>query len=551
MVTYKWPDFAAYTKEELDYLEKRYNETTNIFMKTEYGLVLFNRMRLQHHDKKLELSKTLIALCNRYKDKFITDASDYNMYPYLLCNKLTDALTILYRSSSSLKTEFETTVKLAEDWILNWTIDTKEFPFLCRSIIQNFLAHTKDIRNIIQVDKIINKLNTAIDELSPVDTWAAISISEEAIKFSGVYKPELKTGYCSIAGSFYESVGDRVDPAGSIHEYENALVNFKSAKDNAAVERISKKMEENKGKTKLGTIAVEANEDQVTAINKFINNTLDKKSADLIVVCLSGYNIIKKSSDMYADAEAAAKSDSIMNFCTLHSIDKYSNIIRVYSTDEDRVLYHLLSHLNLSHQTGLQIIFRILMKSLDAGFFSFKIIKHAFEKTWFNTPIEWLKQGDSHKTILLNSILPGIEHFFGELDKKVKDNNYIPNFILCSDSLVLKVELTLRYFAKVIGKHTFKYIDNKGGGVITYEEKSLGDLLESLKDSLDPTDYMMIRYLVNEKGGLNIRNRIAHGLVDDDEYSPVYPLTLLMIMLRLSHYEFDKTVRVQVKEPLQ
>lgn len=43
------------------------------------------------------------------------------------------------------------------------------FIFVCRSITQDFLSHKKEIKSIIQIDKIICKLDVAINQFSPID----------------------------------------------------------------------------------------------------------------------------------------------------------------------------------------------------------------------------------------------------------------------------------------------------------------------------------------------------------------------------------------------
>ena len=42
------------------------------------------------------------------------------------------------------------------------------------------------------------------------------------------------------------------------------------------------------------------------------------------------------------------------------------------------------------------------------------------------------------------------------------------------------------------------------------------------------------------KPGYNLRNKIAHGLMDNIEYGLNHPILALIIILKLSNYEFVK-----------
>ena len=170
---------------------------------------------------------------------------------------------------------------------------------------------------------------------------------------------------------------------------------------------------------------------------------------------------------------------------------------------------------------------------------SYQDIKKVLENSWLSEPVEWYNGGTLDKTIPLNAVLPGIQHFFGEIERRIADDTYIPNMTLSTDSLATKIEMLLRYMCKKVGIPTFRYIAN--GGHLIAEEKTLGDLIRELESQLNPNDLILIKYVINEKGGMNIRNHIAHGLVDAEEYNPFAPLVLIAIIIRLSIYEVKNT----------
>ncbi len=78
--------------------------------------------------------------------------------------------------------------------------------------------------------------------------------------------------------------------------------------------------------------------------------------------------------------------------------------------------------------------------------------------------------------------------------------------------MATKIEQILRYMSKRIDIPTFRYIEEKGS--LISDEKPMSKLLDDLGLNIEPDDYVLVRYLLNEKRGENIRNKVAHGLLD-------------------------------------
>ena len=78
-------------------------------------------------------------------------------------------------------------------------------------------------------------------------------------------------------------------------------------------------------------------------------------------------------------------------------------------------------------------------------------------------------------------------------------------------------------------------------------EKLLDDMLSDLQDSpqkqtgFSEYDRLMIKYALTPKGH-NLRNRVAHGLMDLWEYSFVDIVILLYLIIKLSSYKFSPKI---------
>ena len=133
---------------------------------------------------------------------------------------------------------------------------------------------------------------------------------------------------------------------------------------------------------------------------------------------------------------------------------------------------------------------------------------------------------------------------FIELDTFFADNDYELDYVTITDSLVLKIETLIRNFCEKIEIATFK-TRQKGKDKLVME-KLLDDLLADIKSSdinhtgFDEEDRIFIKYVLSEKAGLNLRNKVAHGLMDINEYSFSNIILILSIILKISKYSFSK-----------
>ncbi len=74
-----------------------------------------------------------------------------------------------------------------------------------------------------------------------------------------------------------------------------------------------------------------------------------------------------------------------------------------------------------------------------------------------------------------------------------------------------------------------------------WKEKTIIDLKPDQKTNFDEEDRILIKFVLTEKAGLNLRNVVAHGLMDIYEYSFEQIVILFCIIVKLSKYKFVET----------
>lgn len=187
---------------------------------------------------------------------------------------------------------------------------------------------------------------------------------------------------------------------------------------------------------------------------------------------------------------------------------------------------------------------QFFIEAYKAGKLNYKSVIEYLETTWFNEPIVRKYNLTTFEIKPLDTLKPSFKRLFSELDLLFQDNTYQCDYVTVTDSLTLRIEQLLRNICEKLGITTFK-LRNKGGDKLVME-KLLDDILVSLKHTeenptnFDEEDRMFIKYVLTEKAGLNLRNEVAHGLMDINEYTFDNILLLFCIVMKLSKYQFTQ-----------
>lgn len=72
------------------------------------------------------------------------------------------------------------------------------------------------------------------------------------------------------------------------------------------------------------------------------------------------------------------------------------------------------------------------------------------------------------------------------------------------------------------------------------EKKPLGRVMSELKPALPPSVYAYVMWLLKDKGGLNLRNAVAHGFFKSADAKPIHAVTLVHLLCVLTvHLKTD------------
>jgi hypothetical protein len=244
-----------------------------------------------------------------------------------------------------------------------------------------------------------------------------------------------------------------------------------------------------------------------------------------------------------------SKQTVLLSMLPTSIMDKFGNTVEVFYTDEEKEKFNFWNSYTFNFQIGTQTMHRFFIEAYKAKKLYYDSVISHLEGTWFNEVIVRNYHGQAVEVKPIDTLKPGLKRLFEELDNFFADNTYQCEFVTIIDSLTLKVEGLLRYFCEKIGIATFK-TRQKGSDRLVME-KLLDDLLADIahepplkpeqKTNFDEEDRILIKYVLAEKAGLNLRNAVAHGLMDVFEYSFEHVVVLFCIIIKLSKYKFIET----------
>lgn len=541
-----WPDVRNLKDEDFQYFEERYKSCENLYAKTEFGLLVYFGSRTaysKHTDFKKALFKELFDLSQSYlkkaknpddKNHYILDYFTTFKKAFLIAenSKLTEELDQIINSVSKTHSEWDITM----DGTLRVLIDLA-------SLTSEYF---KVFKNKVDYDKILIKNTEGAEELEKTHTWGAIYVTDVNIDIAKKTNREIDS-FLEYKAELYLKLSDNAEKGNNMAAVtftENALRLYQQLKYKEKIAEVEKKYSEQRGKFKLATIRQDFPKEHTDKITENIKEIVSTGNENDIIHYLIITPWYSKIENIQSMADDTKKRSALMSMFGSSILDKYGNTIDTFYTEEEKDAFNFWQSYGFNFQVGTQTMHQFFIEAYKAGKISYSSILTYLEKTWLNEPIIRNYNGEAFGIVPLDLIKPGIKRVFIELDSFLADNNYELDYVTITDSLVLKIETLIRNFCEKIGIATFK-TRQKGKDKLVME-KLLDDLLADIKNSdinhtgFDEEDRIFIKYVLSEKAGLNLRNQVAHGLMDINEYSFSNIILVLSIILKISKYSFSK-----------
>jgi len=535
-IPYEWPDIRSFHDKDFAYLSERFQATQNMYAKSEYGLVLYYAGKKKDNDFVKELLTALVALADAYYKKAL-DGPQQGSYNIYLRNTLANALFIAdaRKSVEQIEALNEQLIKFVFGVHMAWKpgsgplIDFTDFA----------IKYIKTFTRYVQLDAMIDKNWENAKFLAGHDNWGAIFVADRSINLARALKMEIADWLLFKAAQYEELANQAINQhnLAAVSFIENALATYKEAKSPKNVARLESLYQQYRGTFQLQQIRTDIPQDETDIILEQIKKEIKQGDERSVASFLFETPMLRPLAEIREWSEKFSGQNFLSNMIPISIEDKFGNTIAQYTTEKDRKDFSLLDTYGKHIQVASQILMQFIFEALKEKKLTASAIIELLEGTWLNVPAIRNISGKQVEINYLETVKPGINSLLGELEKWRSEENYVPNFILSTDSLVLKVEYLLREICLKIGIATFKP-QPKNPDIIM--EKTLDDLLRSLEGKLDEDDWFLIKFILTEKVGENLRNRVAHGLLDNLDYGVIYPVYALICILKLSSYQFTE-----------
>ena len=543
-----WPDITAFTQNDFDYFEKRYKESNNLFIKTEYGLMVYFGSKSKYAknlDFKRELFTELFKLSKNYFEKSKENER------YIIEFFLVLELVVGIAKESKLKKELENILIFTYNTHQNWNTTHEMTLRVLLDLSALLSTNYKNVKDIEGIDfqKVIDKNIEGAKEIEKKYLWGAIYLVDKCLKINQQRSEHVNKHFLRYKAELYEKLALEAESKGNfaVTEFaERSLRIFQQLISTKDIERLENYYNTIRSKFGMDKHSLDLPPDYYEEITNQIERTVAENDERGIL----NYFIItpwyRKIEEINNFSDIAKKQFILQSIIPVNIIDKFGNTVDVFYTDEEKEKYNFWQNYNFHFQLGTQTMHRFFITSYKSNKLNYDSVLSYLESTWFNEKIDRSYNGERISIFPIDTIKPGLKKIFEELDLFFKDETHSCDFVTIIDSLTLKIEGLLRNICEKIGVATFRTLQ-KGNSKLVME-KTLDELLADLADepevnpnhktNFDEEDRIMIKFVLSEKAGLNLRNEVAHGLMDVHEYSFELVVILFSLIMKLSKYRF-------------
>lgn len=502
-----------FDQEVLKYVKERSKNVINPFLKIRYNQILW-QSNIKHRDNAISIIENCKLIINENKFNSKNDSL------LRLCK-------CLILSTNSSKYEIEKNYSFIENLLESEKIELWKINNLGSFCFEKIKS--KNINSLL--NEIREKMIFLIEKSSQDDFWFP-DICNTAINIGNRLSINNRFLYLKKAEHYVRIIDNKVSTHKQ-HFYFKAIQAYSEIGEKEKADELYVLIEESKNEIRMGSFKEEFSGKEIQSIFKAIEYRTDRisdwNSKEIYNYLATNDEVLPKAESFYEKREP-----SFLDSISSTSFDVNKNFTEGEESDSLNS-YHL--HLmNFSNRE----LFSIFQKSIKKNNMCYNsLVTHLRDKSWIGKVYsEDDYDGNKIEYSLLATLAPSLFDFFNLFESQIKMKDYNnTNYILCTDSLTLKLEGLIRYFAKLIKCPTIVINKRKNGTRERYIEEIISQT--KFKEYFNEEDLIFINYLLTNKG-MNIRNKIAHGFYRYEHYSASLMILLITLLLRISKFDFKR-----------
>lgn len=515
-----YPSFEIFDDEVYGYLQTRLEATQHPKLEARYAQILWCSPKKHNKFAEIAIDSYLgyITSCEQnhnIDDEFGSEISE------ALENAYSIALRSRYKTEH-IKSEikrfihrFSSGSAFSVRDLINYMLETQNgfsqedfagLENICWQIAESFSndAHTaiSFLRLGRQVDQRLGKQSHKWIRRIAQHNEAQMTLFENA--------PEVALFFCMQAIQNYKQVGDE--------EKQNAL---------------EKRYTEFKKSTKYHTIEIEVDIKDIRIAAQDLAREIAKNATpeEIIRILFSDKTLLPTKSEVESFARESIKQSQMLHRLPKVIGDRNKNVGQHFETPKELMYHSILFHYRIQLETeNAHLINAILLEAISERKITIGSLLSCLNKLcWYGKLPNWL-----------HLIAPALNEYFEQINFHLAyPERNVPNFVLCLDSLTLKIEGLFRELCHRSGVNTTYHGKDRDGRNIS-REKDINALLreEAIKKLFDEDDLLFFKFLLVEKSGYNLRHDIAHSLLPPEAYTYTYMHLMILALLRLGKYDF-------------
>ncbi|UOQ69464.1 hypothetical protein [Hymenobacter volaticus] len=282
-----WPDTSAYGPAEYEYLKSRIQATSNLYLRSEYGLFLYLRKKAGHPDQVAALVQTLLQLSTHY---FLRDDADPTLH-YTL--HAVQALSLAFRIATSRQRDPAVAIVLPAvvDAIMAhheaWDATRRATPMLLGTFTTLVAEQPALFQRDGYLDAFLKKNRQDIDILGQQYRYGAMELAQATAQLAKQTKRDVRP-WQQLVAQQYELLSQEADNQGNstaVTFTQQALRLYQELNDSDAEARLQRQYQD--WRTKFGLAQVSTPlpaEEQQVRLAAIMEHVEQGTPADLLTV---------------------------------------------------------------------------------------------------------------------------------------------------------------------------------------------------------------------------------------------------------------------------
>lgn len=511
-----FPNLAAYSDDDLNYLKGRLTACSNATLKARYAHILW-----ESKAKHIDFAKAAI-------DSYIMSIDDVRKFENETPKKtrghrIEQSFENLWALSKSVKYRVDDAIALGRDIFLNYDFGNPSSSMIRLSLLTRALTEWKTLGAALltDVESVFLQQKAKMNILLAMEWLLVLGQVDNKSKLTKInWKVDLAKTYEDI-GDGYNQVKN---PGAAAEHFRKALEVQKALKNTAQVAILEQKYDDARKAIKFGSYGQTVDlTDRANLAAKIAKKIIaEQKDAIFSYLRDSMHTFLPKSVAIREENESMLQQFYLQRNMHQGVVDHRGNVVQHFDTPEEISHYWELKTYDGHLECGTVLLLRaIFLYGIEAGVITPGLIKKFLEsETWLSAKRSAWSPAVQTDESFVTLVLPSLSYFVIQTHLAVNDQKFQPDFVLCTDSLTVKIEGLLRELCEQNNEKTF-YLKDDGPTRQVVFERDINHLLytNTIKAVFSEDELMFLRFIFIEKAGANLRHKVAHSLTYVPEYS--------------------------------